>query len=79
MLVGIAAAVLLQVAAVQTAIGNTLFGTRPLSWRDWGVVVAGAALILVLDEVLKLVARHWHRPAEDIGRAPVNARPQLQH
>ncbi len=52
---GIAAAVALQLLAVQTPLGNSLFKTVPLSAIDWLLIVATASSILVVEEVLKRV------------------------
>ncbi|MEN6333922.1 MAG: cation transporting ATPase C-terminal domain-containing protein, partial [Phycisphaerales bacterium] len=35
LLVGIGAAVVLQVLAIHTTVGRAIFGTTPLSWQDW--------------------------------------------
>ena len=62
-LVGIGAAILLQLFAVQTAPGQAIFGTVGLSLVDWLLITAVTASIWVVDELLKL-ARLYER----IGR-----------
>jgi Ca2+-transporting ATPase len=53
LLVGIGAAVVLQVLAIHTAFGRVIFGTTPLSWQDWLLIVLVSSTIWVVDEVLK--------------------------
>jgi Ca2+-transporting ATPase len=53
LLIGIAAAILLQIGVVHTGLGQTLFGTTPLSWADWGLIVLVSGAIWVADEVRK--------------------------
>jgi len=45
--------IVLQVAIVQSSVLETIFGTVPLSFYDWQVVVAASASILVLYELWK--------------------------
>ncbi len=53
LLLGIGAAVVLQVAALHTPIGHVIFGTVPLSWLDWGLVVLVSGSIWIVDEAMK--------------------------
>ncbi len=55
LLLGVGAAVLLQVLALHTGFGNRVFGTVPLSLADWAILLAVAASVWVLDEILKLL------------------------
>jgi len=55
--VAVLAVVCLQLGAVHFAPLQRLFGTTELSARDWGVAVAVAATVVVLEEV-----RKWARP-----------------
>lgn len=58
LLVGLGAAIVLQILAVQTPIGHAIFKTVPLTWFDWLLVVAVSGSILVADEILKLLGVH---------------------
>jgi len=53
LLLGVGAAILLQLGAVHTWIGQSLFGTTGLSLADWLLIVAVSSSIWVADEVLK--------------------------
>jgi Ca2+-transporting ATPase len=53
LLVGVGAAILLQLGAVHTAIGHQLLGTTNLSWMDWLMIVLAASSIWVADEIFK--------------------------
>ena len=53
LLVGIGAAVTLQVVAIHTAFGRLIFGTTPLSWQDWVLIVLVTSSIWIVDEVMK--------------------------
>ena len=53
LLLGVGAAILLQLGAVHTWIGQRLFGTTGLSLTDWLLIVAVSSSIWVADEVLK--------------------------
>ncbi len=53
LLVGVGAAILLQVGAVHTSVGQMLLGTTGLSWTDWLLVILVASSIWVADEALK--------------------------
>jgi Ca2+-transporting ATPase len=52
---GILTAVALQVVATQTAAGQAIFGISALSPGNWGMITALAAVILVMDEVMKVL------------------------
>jgi Ca2+-transporting ATPase len=58
LLLGVGAAVLLQLAAVYTPVGRLLFGLTALAWRDWLWILLVSGSIWVVDEVLKLVGLH---------------------
>ncbi len=53
LLVGVGAAILLQIVAVHTPIGHRLLGTTGLSWTDWLLIVLVSGSIWVADEILK--------------------------
>jgi Ca2+-transporting ATPase len=53
LLLGVGAAILLQLGAVHTWIGQRLFGTTGLSLKDWLLIVAVSSSIWVADELLK--------------------------
>ncbi len=55
LLVGIGAAVVLQVLAIHTAFGRVVFGTTPLSWQDWLLIVLVCSTIWIADELLKML------------------------
>jgi Ca2+-transporting ATPase len=52
-LLGVGAAILLQLGAVHTAIGHRLLGTTGLSWMDWLLIVLVSGSIWVADEIFK--------------------------
>jgi P-type Ca2+ transporter type 2C len=53
LLLGVGSAVVLQVMAIQTPLGKSLFGTTPLSLSTWLLVIGVAGSIWVADEILK--------------------------
>jgi Ca2+-transporting ATPase len=53
LLLGVGAAILLQLGAVHTWIGQRLFGTTGLPVKDWLLIVAVSSSIWVADEILK--------------------------
>ena len=57
LLVGLGTAVLLQLFAVYSGIGQLIFGTVPLRPVDWGLILAVTSTIVVVDEVRKLISR----------------------
>jgi len=63
LIIGISAAVALQIMAVQSAAGNWLFGTTPLGWMDWLWIVLVSSSISIVDELLKKVAFYQARPS----------------
>jgi Ca2+-transporting ATPase len=50
---GVGIAILLQIVAVHTSVGHTLFGTISLSWLDWLTIVLVSSSIWVADELFK--------------------------
>ena len=54
---GIAVELLLQLFIVYHPFGNEIFSTMPLSWRTWLMLVPFAVLLLVAEEVRKLIAK----------------------
>ncbi|MFH0871280.1 MAG: HAD-IC family P-type ATPase [bacterium] len=52
-LLGVGIAILLQIGAVHTPVGQLLFGTTGLSWTDWVWIVMVSGTIWVADEILK--------------------------
>ncbi|MBE0432981.1 HAD-IC family P-type ATPase [candidate division WOR-3 bacterium] len=62
LLLGVGSAVLLQLFAVQTGLGQTLFGTAGLAWIDWLMIVIVSSSIWIADEILKrlhVYGRPW--------------------
>ena len=55
---GIGLAAVLQVLAVHTGFGQSVFKTVPLSLTDWGAILAVSSSILVVDEILKALGVH---------------------
>jgi Ca2+-transporting ATPase len=62
LLVGVGAAVALQVLVVAWPPAHALFHTTTLTWGEWGRVLAVASSIFVIDEIRKLLLRG--RPGE---------------
>lgn len=60
LLVGLAAAICLQVGAIHTAAGQWLFGTVRQTWFDWLLIILVSSSIWVLDEVFKLLKVYGH-------------------
>ena len=56
-LVGIAVELALAYIIIYTQIGNRVFGTAPLGWEVWLLLVPFAAALLFADEVRKWFAR----------------------
>jgi len=54
---GIVVELLLQLFIVYHPLGNRIFSTMPLSWRTWLVLVPFAALLLIAEEMRKLIAK----------------------
>jgi Ca2+-transporting ATPase len=57
LLLGVAVPFLLHLAILYVPALNGIFGVHPLSRREWKVVLAFAAPILVVEEILKGVGR----------------------
>lgn len=60
-LVGVGTAVILQVAAVQSPVGQMLFSTIGLSLGDWLLIILVSSSIWVADELFKLL-RVYEKP-----------------
>ena len=54
-LLGVGIAIILQIGAVQSPIGQSLFGTTVLSGTDWIRIVLASSSIWVADELFKLM------------------------
>ena len=52
-LLGVGIAIVLQLGAIHTSVGQLLFGTTGLSWNDWLLIVLMSSSIWVADEILK--------------------------
>jgi len=65
LLLGVGAAILLQLAAVHTWIGQRLFGTTGLSLTDWLLIIAVSSTIWVADEVLKRLVMSGNRLGDE--------------
>lgn len=51
----IAVSIFLQVLANRTPLLQTALGTAPLTWADWGVIIAFSSTVFIADELRKLV------------------------
>jgi sodium/potassium-transporting ATPase subunit alpha len=54
---GIAVELLLQIFIGYHPLGNKIFSTAPLSWRTWLMLLPFAALLLIAEEVRKLIVK----------------------
>ncbi len=70
LLVGIGAAVVLQVVAIHTAFGRLVFGTTPLSWQDWVLTVLVTSSIAITDEAMKKLGAYGGLPDPRTKRIP---------
>ena len=59
LLLGVTVPFLLHLAVLYVPALATIFGLAPLTQREWGVIVRFALPILVLEECLKWVGRHY--------------------
>jgi Ca2+-transporting ATPase len=59
---GVAAAVLLQIGAVHTPVGQLLFGTVGLAWIDWLWILLASSTIWLADELRKLLQASGRGP-----------------
>ena len=55
--ISLGATLLLQAVAVHWRPASRLFGTTGMTWGDWGICIAVASSVLVLEEGRKLVWR----------------------
>lgn len=62
LLLGLGAAIAVQVLVVQTPLGGWLFGTEPLAALDWLWIVLVSSSIWIADEILKRLGVHGQRP-----------------
>ncbi len=58
LLLGVGIAIGLQVAVIHSRLGHSLFGTTPLLWHDWILVVLASSSIWIADELLKKLSVH---------------------
>jgi len=61
-LLGVGIAILLQLGAVHTPVGQLLFGTTGLSWTDWLWIAMVSGTIWVADEILKQLGVYGRPP-----------------
>ncbi len=61
---GVAVAIVLQLLAVHTPVGQSLLGTVGLSLTDWLRVLGVSAVVLIVDEGIKLVRRRMRHGDE---------------
>ena len=54
-LLGVGSAIIMQIAAVQSSIGHTLFKTVGLSLNDWLLILLVSSSIWIADELLKMM------------------------
>jgi hypothetical protein len=64
LLVGVTLPALLHVAILYIPALRGMFSLHPLSKREWKVVLAFAAPIIIVEEVLKYVGRRRERKRE---------------
>ena len=63
LLAGLGLAVLLQIGVVYAPVAQRLFGTVPLTWFDWVLIVAVSSSIWIADEIRKLLGLFSEPPA----------------
>jgi Ca2+-transporting ATPase len=51
----IVVSVILQILANQTGLLQTALGTQPLTWADWGLIVAVSSTVFIAEELRKLI------------------------
>jgi sodium/potassium-transporting ATPase subunit alpha len=62
-LFGIATEILLALLIVYHPWGNAVFGTAPLPWQIWLLLVPFSVALLLLEELRKLIVRKfWPKP-----------------
>jgi P-type Ca2+ transporter type 2C len=61
-LLGVLTAILLQVGAVQTPVGQLAFGTTGLFWKDWLLIVLVSSSIWIADELFKQLGVYGRPP-----------------
>ena len=49
--------IILQIFAIQTAVGNKLLHTNPLTFAEWILAAAASSVIIILEEIRKVYAR----------------------
>jgi Ca2+-transporting ATPase len=62
---GVGAAVLLQIGAVHTPVGQLLFGSVGLRWIDWLWILLVSSTIWIADELLKLLGAYGRKPRSE--------------
>jgi Ca2+-transporting ATPase len=67
MWIALVAVVVLQALAVQTSLGERIFGTTALTWGQWGLCVAVATTVIWLEETVKAVRRRGDRSATTLA------------
>lgn len=55
LLLGVGAAILLQIGVIHTPVGQILFGTTGISWADWLLIAMVSSTIWIADEILKIL------------------------
>jgi Ca2+-transporting ATPase len=49
--------ILLQLAAEHVPFMQRALGTTPLSWADWGLIIAVSSSVFIVDEIRKVIVR----------------------
>ncbi len=62
--IGLIISISLQIIAVQVPFMNIILGTVPLDVIDWLIIIAGALVLLIADELRKLVLRKRNKRIE---------------
>ncbi|MFW6324390.1 MAG: cation-translocating P-type ATPase [Desulfovibrionales bacterium] len=65
LVLGLSAAVILQLGTVYLEFGQFLFGTVPLALSDWGLAILASSSILLVDETLKFFDVHGKQPGRN--------------
>eukprot|EP00638_Chattonella_subsalsa_P008993 CAMPEP_0117769178 /NCGR_PEP_ID=MMETSP0947-20121206/22864_1 /TAXON_ID=44440 /ORGANISM="Chattonella subsalsa, Strain CCMP2191" /LENGTH=1124 /DNA_ID=CAMNT_0005593597 /DNA_START=59 /DNA_END=3434 /DNA_ORIENTATION=- len=57
LILGVAVPFTIHVSVLYNPILNKIFGTAPLSWDEWKVVLAFSAPVMIVEEILKFIGR----------------------
>jgi magnesium-transporting ATPase (P-type) len=74
LLAGVGFAIVLQVGAVHSPLGQLLFRTTALSGFDWLLIVLVSSSIWVADEILKLLGVYGRKRRRNQAKAEFSGR-----